>query len=400
MSSYLGHMRAQTYLIDVRGLRPVAASFVWLGLFWGGWAVAALDIERSLGLSHAGFGLVLTAAMGAAVAGNFLAGSLAERWGTAAGLSATLVLFGVLLLILALTGQPQVFMLLLVGAVAASGGTDVMMNVAASARLGSEPGRFAQFHGLFNGGAAAGAALMGGLLAWGVSWRWAWALEGLAGLGIALVTARAHLPAGGGGEGLPARVVLSTLRRERLILLAVVLGAAALVEGGIQTWGVLFLRSQLGIAAGLGAAAYAVGQVLATISRVALGPRAGAMVAGAGASTGAAVAAAGLTLEVVAPNGFVAVLGLSMAVVGISLCWPLLVAAGAAGRARPGLAVGALSGSGYIGFLVGPSVVGWVAGTWGLRVGMVVLIAAAVLPAIAARKASRRPGGRDPAIRS
>jgi MFS family permease len=374
----------------VRGLRTVAASFIWLGLFWGGWAVAALDVERSLGLNHAAFGLLLTGATGAAVVANFLAGPLAERWGSALGLGGSLGLFGLLLLVLALTGQPAAFMALFVFAVALSGSTDVMMNVAAAAALGSRPGQFARFHGLFNGGAAAGAALMGGLLALGASWRWAWALQGLAAIVLAAITARASLPAGGGGERVSARVMLSTLRRERLLGLAVVLAAATMVEGGIDTWGVLFLRSQLAITAGLGAAAYVVGQGMATLSRVAFGPRVGVMAVGVGASTGAAVAAAGLTLEAVAPSGVVAALGLATAVVGISLCWPLLVAAGAAGNARPGLTVGALTGTGYVGFLIGPSLVGWAAGAWGLRVGILILVAAALLPAFGARQASRR----------
>src|SRR3981081_1133391 len=97
---------------SLRGLRTVAASFIWLGLFWGGWAVAALDVERSLGLNHAAFGLLLTGATGAAVVANFLAGPLAERWGSALGLGGSLGLFGLLLLVLALTGQPAAFMAL------------------------------------------------------------------------------------------------------------------------------------------------------------------------------------------------------------------------------------------------------------------------------------------------
>src|SRR4030088_1975134 len=122
---------------NVRGLRTVAASFAWLGIFWGGWAVAALDVERSLGLNHAGFGLLLTAATGGAVVANFLAGSMAERFGSAATLSGSIGVFGLVLGILALTGQPIVFMALFVLAVAASGSTDVTMNVAASAGLNS-----------------------------------------------------------------------------------------------------------------------------------------------------------------------------------------------------------------------------------------------------------------------
>jgi hypothetical protein len=39
---------------------------------------------------------------------------------------------------------------------------------------------------------------------------------------------------------------------------------------------------------------------------------------------------------------------------------------------------------------MGPSLVGWAAGAWGLRVGILVLVAAALLPAFGARRASRR----------
>ena len=295
-------MRAHS-VENVRGLRLVAASFIWLGLFWGGWAVVAFDVERSLGLNHAGFGLLLTAALSGAVVANFVAGSLAERWGTAAALSASLGVFGLVLGLLALTGQPAAFMVLFVLAVAASGCTDVTMNVAAAAGLGARPGQFAQFHGLFNGGAAAGAALMGGLLALGVSWRWGWALEGLAARPCPGRDYRARPstrgpgwnehPRSGDADDAAAGAALCACRGLRR-------GRDG--RGGIEAWGVLFLRSQLALSAGLGTAASPVGQVLATLSRVALGPRAGAMAVGGGASTGAAVAAAGLTLEGCCPQ--------------------------------------------------------------------------------------------------
>ena len=70
------------------GLGVVAATFVVFGTFWGSWAVAAADVEDSLGLSHGGFGLLLSAALAGAVASNAVGGALAERRGTAPVLAA------------------------------------------------------------------------------------------------------------------------------------------------------------------------------------------------------------------------------------------------------------------------------------------------------------------------
>ena len=73
--------------------------------------------------------------------------------------------------------------------VATAGLIDIAINVAATAALADRPGRLVAFHARFNGGAAAGAALTGVLLAAGASWRWLW-------LGVAVVAV-------GAGGGVP-----------------------------------------------------------------------------------------------------------------------------------------------------------------------------------------------------
>src|SRR3954470_21264702 len=78
---------------------PITAAFFLFGTFWGSWAVSAADVERGLGLSHAQFGLVLSAAMAGAAIANGVGGALAERLGTGRVLSASLAIWGGLLLI-------------------------------------------------------------------------------------------------------------------------------------------------------------------------------------------------------------------------------------------------------------------------------------------------------------
>src|SRR5439155_19694442 len=85
-----------------RRLVPVAAAFACFGLFWGTWAVAAIDVERFLRFSDGGLGALLACAVVAGAVINAVGGTLAERWGTRRSLSVFLAGWGGLLLALAL----------------------------------------------------------------------------------------------------------------------------------------------------------------------------------------------------------------------------------------------------------------------------------------------------------
>jgi MFS family permease len=79
------------------------------------------------------------------------------------------------------------------------------------------------------------------------------------------------------------------------------------------------------------------------------------------------------------------------------MCWPLLLAQAGAGRPRAGAAVGAVSAVGYLGLVMGPAVVGWMAQAVGLRAALGLLAAAAVVVAVVpARSKSFAPGGSLP----
>src|SRR5206468_2771764 len=126
-------------------------------MFWGAWAVSTADIERSLGLSHEGFGLLLAAALGGAALVNAPTGSLTERWGTRPTLAGALAAWGLLLAVGSAARPAAAFALVLAAAFTVGGAVDVIMNVAATAALAGEPGRLVRFHAFFNAGAAVGA---------------------------------------------------------------------------------------------------------------------------------------------------------------------------------------------------------------------------------------------------
>ncbi len=407
-------------------LRPVAGAFVAFGVFWGSWAVAATDVERSLHLSHAGLGLLLSVSVGAGGVAAAASGGLAERWGTARTLAWAMVLWGAVSAAATISAGRVLFVAAFVLAMVSAGLVDMAMNAAAAAGLRGDAGRMVRFHALFNGGALVGAAATGTLLHAGLSWRWTWGGVGLVAIGLSLLTRSARLagatPRPPEPEGLDSAVPAATtspkesgtghsllrsfaaVRAEHLVVLAFAFAVTAVVEGGIDTWGVLFLRTHLAAGVLLGAGAYAVGQGIAVATRGAGGPLIGRVGARWGLVLGAGVATIGLGLEAASTQAATAAVGLALAAGGISLCWPLVMAVlSGIGHAGPiegqpprssAALVGAFTAAGYLGWVVGPAVVGTIADSAGLAAGLLVLagLAATAAVTLAAVPARPRPG--------
>ena len=131
------------------------------------------------------------------------------------------------------------------------------------------------------------------------------------------------------------------------------------------------------------------GYSVAAFARIALGPIIGRRGAARGVVIGAGSAAAGIALLSSADSALPAALGLVIAAGGISMCWPLLVSEAGAGRSRAGAVVGAVSAVGYIGLIMGPAVVGWVAEATGLRAAIGLLGVAAVTVAAIGFRSTR-----------
>lgn len=363
-------------------MRPLRATFVAFGLFWGTWAVVALDVQEYFEFSEAQLGLLLAAtALGGALA-NGAGGVLAERHGTRTLLAVALAAWAALLALLAAMSTAALFCLAFLLTVAIGGLVDLTMNVAATAGLGSSPGRLLRMHALFNGGALLGAGASGVLLANDVSFRAVWAGISVIAFALAAWCGASEIPAGDRGEHHTVRQGLAALRANGLGVVAVVFAIGALVEGGVGTWGVLFLRSHLGLAVAAGAGAYVAGQLLATVARSTLGWTAEHVGERRGAQLGLGLAGVGLLVEAAAPVSWLGAIGLGLAAVGSAVYWPLLLAFASRGGDRPGVVVGGLSAAGYVGFLAGPPLVGWVAQLVDLRWGLALLGCASLAGAL------------------
>ncbi len=381
-------------------LVPVGSTFVLIGLFVGAWAVSIPEIERALGGGPGRLGLALTVALALAAVANSWGGALAERRGTSRALAITLVTWAVAASLGAFAPAPVGLALAIVVVYAVFGPVDVVANVAATAALAHQPGRLVRIHALFNGGGALGAAAAGLLLvtlgAW--SWRVVWVVSAALGVGLAVWALRSRLPAGTSGDHVGLAEGVRILHREGLVPVALAFGLGAMVEGGITTWGVLQLREQVGAGVLVGAGSSVLGFVVAFTARVSVGrvqTRRGARMV---LVLGTLLAAVGLAVLAAAPVTVVAAAGLVLAAGGVSVTWPLLMSDVGRGRPRPGALVGALSSVGYVGLVIGPGLIGVVAGWFGLGVGIALLaVGVAAVPLLLAVRwrAERDPDGSE-----
>lgn len=360
-------------------MRSVRVTFVVFGLFWGSWAVAALDVQNYLGLSDAGLGLLLSATVVGGAAANAFGGVLAERHGGRVMLPLALVIWAVSLLVLALTRGTVAFIGLFLVVVAFGGLVDVVMNVVGAAGTVGRSDKLLRLHALYNVGALTGAAAAGLLVDAGSSFRVLWGAIALLAAAVAVWVRRSELPAGTPGERHGLTEAMRAIRRQGLIVLAAVFAIGALVEGALSTWGVLFLRTELDVAAAAGAGAYAAGAALAITARLSMGWWARRFGERRIAQLGLGIAGAGLVVEATIGNVGVAAGGLALAALGSSVYWPLLLAHAAGHVERPAVIVGGLSTFGYIGFLTGAPLVGWVAQVVNLRAGLLVLAGVAIV---------------------
>jgi MFS family permease len=375
---------------------------VTFGVFWGSWAVMLFDIQKAYALSDAELGVVLAIAIAVAGASSAVMAHLADRVGARRMLWLALVAWSVLLCLLALTRERWVFVVVLVLTEVAGGSIDTAMNAEASHRLVDHPSTLVRVHALFNTGALVGAAAAALVIHAGVSWRWIWPAIAVVGLAVALWAAStdpgpygaAATAAEGEGAEMRSRHPLRRLRRDGLVVLLFVFALAEVTEGGVDTWGVLFLRNHLATGVLLGAGAYVVGQAVAATTRGAGGSLLGRLSSRTALVVGGCVAGAGILLESVAPAAGAAAVGLALGAGGASLFWPLIMSSVSRTATRVVSAVGTFTAAGYVGWVAGAPIVGWVSESWGPPRGLQVLAVAAFGVALITLLSGRRGVGR------
>lgn len=365
------HLRSAT----PRAARVAVATLFFVnGALTATWVSRIPALQAKHALTHGQLGLALLAmALGAVVsmplAGAWIArrGSLEPtRW---AALSFCLALVGIAL---APGAMSFVAVLALTGMI--HGALDVAMNAQAVEveRVAGRP-IMSSFHALFSAGGLAGATSGAAFAATGAGpmlhFGSVAVLLAVAVGFVAPLLLPTALPA-------PASGASTSLRPAPLLLALGLMAFCTMVgEGAMADWSALYLReirqSSESVAA-MGYAAFSIAMALGRWFGDGLIARIGPVRL---ARTGGSLATGGMLLALFVPGTWAALLGFAAVGLGLATLVPMIFSA--AGRLPgypPGVALSAVTTLGYLGFLLAPPIIGFVAQAIGLQGALGLLI--------------------------
>jgi len=346
-----------------RATRAVYAVFILSGFAFASWASRIPSIRDALDLSPRSLGLVLLAIALGSVLSMPLAGVVVGRLGTARTV-AVMALVAAAGLATAGLGYPVGVAVVLVGlfALGVGNGTwDVAMNVEGSA-VEQELGRaiMPRFHAGFSVGTVTGALIGAAMVALGVSATvHLVAVAGIVAVAVP-VAVRDFLP----DDPAPAedgerRNPLTAWTEPRTVLIGVFVFAAAFTEGTGNDWLGVAMIDGYGAAAALGALTFALFLSAMTLGRW-FGPglidRHGRVLT---VRIFAALALAGLALVVWGSALPVAMAGAALWGLGTALGFPVGMSAAGDDPAHAPARVSVVATIGYIAFLAGPPLIGF-----------------------------------------
>lgn len=374
---------------SVRERAAMTAVFVANGTGFGAWAGNIPRLREAAGLGDAALGEVLLCVSIGAVLAMPVAGRYGGRLGTGrtCGIAGLMVAVALPLPAVA-AGWGVAGWVGLLGTAMLLGASLGMMDVCMNAHAAWVERKWgaaimSSFHAGWSLGQLIGAGLAG-LLAWvgtGLLGSLAWPGLAVACCGLAAV----WLPGGAKAERGEPPVRFAWPGQALLVLCALVATSFA-IEGGTADWSGVYLRTVLGVAPGLASTCLGVFAGAMVVFRLAgdflvrrLGPE--RVVA-----WGGLVAGAGLVVALAAPGVLGATLGFALVGAGVANVVP--VAFSAAGR-RGAAGVAVVATAGYGAVMATPPLIGFASEGFGLRAGLLVLVAAAGAVAVLGRRVGR-----------
>ncbi|MGW0890904.1 MFS transporter [Saccharopolyspora sp. NPDC002578] len=387
--------------------RALLLIFFLVGVGLASWVTRTPAIRDALAASTGEMGLVLFGLSIGSMTGILAAGPLVRRSGTkpVIAVSMSFVVAGLAVLggFTALGAAPGAFAgLLLFGL--GMGCSDVALNIegAEVERLAARP-LLPLLHGTYSAGTVLG-SLLGLAFAHagiGVGAH----LAGVAVLGAAATAVAAPaLPAGfgqergatGRGIGVAARQQIALWSQPRITLIGCVVLCMALAEGSANDWLPLLMVDAHGFDPVLGALLFTAFAAAMTAGRFAGSGLVRRFGRAPVVRAGALCAGIGIALVIFTGSPAVAVAGVVLWGLGTSLGFPLAISAAGDGDGDSTARVSAVATAGYLAFLVGPPMLGFLGDHFGLRYAMIVvlvLVGCAAATASAVRAPARDANG-------
>ena len=375
-----------------------------LGMGLAGWAPRVPDVKSQLGLSDTELGMALLAMAAGSLLFMPVTGRLIGRFGCRPVLLGSSVSFSLALVLPALAGSLTGLVVALFVLGAALGCLDVSANAQAAA-LERANGRqiMGKCHGTYSIGAIAG-AIAGGVAAQaGMSVLLHLLILGLV-LALASLLFLQGIPADepdqlSDSESEPRPGALA-LPSAAVWGLGAVAFCALMAEGAMLDWSAVYLREHVSaepFLAGAGFALFSAGMAAGRLICDRVAEVRGRLFI---VRTGALVAAVSIVFSLIQTNPVLATLGFVAFGFGLSGILPVMFSIAGTGKAGmpPGAAIAALATTAYTGLLIGPALIGMIAGLVGLPSSLIslpilmVVIALGVgsLPIIRALEAERQ----------
>jgi predicted MFS family arabinose efflux permease len=361
--------------------------FLLYGTLLGTWTARIPAVKQHLGLTDGQLSLALLGFAGGAVVGMQVAGWLVDRFGSRSVTVPAAAADAVVLVLPALAPNLVTLAaaLFLFGVV--HGTLNVAMNAQAVAvQRARGHGGISMFHAVYSVGGFLGAAI-GGVFASAhqgpVTTFVCVAVGGLVLTGVvrALSTEEPEPEPTDVEERSSGRVGV-----QGLLFLGVLVFCCLVGEGAAADWSSVYLKEDLHSDAGFAASAYAAFSLMMMAGRL-VGDRLTATVGPVRLVFGSGVlAAVGLGAGLLADNRVGAVVGFGLFGAGLSCIAPqVFAAAGNRDPARAGSAIARVAGLGFLGFVVGPVVIGQASRAVPLGVALAIPAVLALFVALSAR---------------
>jgi len=374
----------------------VVVSFFLNGATFATWVSRLPEIRHRLELSNGELGTVLLAGSIAAILGLTGAGKLIESRGAATAVRVgvavdTLGLIGIAFGAVVLDSTYAVAAALFVWGLG-MGVWDVAMNVeGAGVEHRLERNIMPRFHAMFSLGSVVGAGVGALTTRLDVPMLAVLPVTAVAILATILATTGAFLPRDlEEVEHAERGTTMAAWREPRTLLIGLMVLALALTEGAANDWLAIALVDGYDVAAWMGVAGFAVFVSAMTAGRflgTGLLDRFGRVATLWGTM---ALAAVGVLLVVYGEHPVLVVAGIVAWGVGASLGFPVGMSAAADDESRAPARVGVVSTIGYVAFLTGPPVLGFIGDHVG-ALHALLLISLLLVPAAMLVPAARKP---------
>jgi MFS family permease len=333
-------------------------AFFVTGFSMSAWAPLVPYAKSRLGLDDAGLGLLLLCLGVGSIVSMPLAGAMTVRYGCRRLIVITGAIACVCLPLLATLSSVPLMVATLFVYGASMGALGCVTNIQAIiVERASGKTMMSGFHGLFSCGGILGAAGVSALLSVGV---WPWLAMAFVALFIALALYKAapHLLPYGSEPGGPAFAI----PRGVVLFIGLMCFTVFLTEGAMLDWSAVFLSAQRGVEPSYAGFGYAVFALFMAIGRLCGDPIVRRLGVHKIILFGGLCAAAGMTVATLIPVWQAALCGYALVGIGCSNIVPVFYSAVGRQKTMPeNVAVPAITTLGYIGILMGPAGIGFVA---------------------------------------